>query len=77
MARKATIKVAGTVVDCLPNSVFCVELPNEHRVTAYVAAEAKTTGNPVLRGDKVMVEVSPYDLSTGRICRLPEVTTRS
>ncbi len=67
MARKDAIEVEGTVVELLPNSLFGVELPNGHRVLSHVSEKMHLEVIRILPGDKVMVEVSPYDLSKGRI----------
>ena len=70
MARKDLIEVAGTVMECLPKSMFRVQAPNGHGVLAHVAEGMPLDVIPILPGDKVMLEMSPYDLSKGRItCR--------
>lgn len=61
------ISVDGKVVDALPNAQFTVELENEHRVLAHLAGKMRTNYIRVLPGDRVTVELSPYDLSRGRI----------
>ena len=67
MARKDAIEVEGTVVELLPNTMFRVELPNGHRVLAHISGKMRMHFIRILPGDKVMLEVSPYDLSKGRI----------
>lgn len=67
MARQDAIEVEGEVVELLPNTMFRVGLPNGHKILAHTAENLPTEPNPVLPGDKVMLEVFPYDLSKGRI----------
>jgi translation initiation factor IF-1 len=67
MARKDVIEVAGRVVELLPNTMFRVELPNGHSLLAHVSGKMRLHFIRILPGDKVMVEVSPYDLAKGRI----------
>ena len=67
MARKDAIEVEGTVVELLPNTMFLVALPNGHRVLAHISGKMRLHFIRILPGDKVMLEVSPYDLSKGRI----------
>ena len=69
MARKQkeAIEVEGTVTESLPNATFRVELANEHKVLAYVSGKIRLHFIRVLPGDRVLVELSPYDLSRGRI----------
>src|SRR2546421_12500372 len=67
MARKDAIEVEGTVVELLPNTMFRVALPNGHRVLAHISGKMRLHFIRILPGDKVMLEVSPYDLSKGRI----------
>ena len=67
MPKKETIEVEGKVVEALPNGMFRVELPNGHRVLAHVSGKMRTHFIRVLPGDRVLVELSPYDLSRGRI----------
>ena len=64
-----SIEVEGTVIDVLPNSVYRVELTNGHRLLAHVSGELRMNFTKVLPGDKVLLEISPYDLSRGRIVR--------
>ncbi len=67
MARKDAIEVEGTVVELLPNTMLRVELANSHRVLAHISGKMRLHFIRILPGDKVMLEVSPYDLSKGRI----------
>ncbi|HEV8364905.1 MAG TPA: translation initiation factor IF-1 [Gemmatimonadaceae bacterium] len=61
------IQVTGTIVEPLPNAFFKVNLENGHEVLAYVSGKIRTNYIKILPGDKVAVELSPYDLSRGRI----------
>ncbi|HUI07479.1 MAG TPA: translation initiation factor IF-1 [Verrucomicrobiae bacterium] len=67
MAKEEPIRVEGTVVELLPNTMFRVELPNGHRVLAHISGKMRLHFIRLLPGDKVMIEMSPYDLSKGRI----------
>ena len=67
MAAKDAIKVAGAVVEVLPNQTYRVELANGHRVLAFVTGRARMNFARFAPGDKVSLEMSPYDLSEGRI----------
>ena len=67
MAKDDVIEVEGTVVDAYPNAMFQVELPNGHRVLAHISGKLRMNFIRVLPGDKVTIELSPYDLSRGRI----------
>jgi len=67
LARDDLIEVEGTVVDSLPNAVFDVELENGHRVRAHISGKLRTNFIKILPGDKVKLELSPYDLDKGRI----------
>jgi translation initiation factor IF-1 len=67
MAKEESIQVEGTVVEALPNAMFRVELENKHRVLAHVSGKMRMHFIKILPGDKVTVELSPYDLSRGRI----------
>ncbi|HTD15190.1 MAG TPA: translation initiation factor IF-1 [Chthoniobacterales bacterium] len=67
MARKDVIEVEGRVVELLPNTMFRVELPNGHRLLANISGKMRLHFIRILPGDKVMVEMSPYDLTKGRI----------
>ncbi len=67
MAKKESIEVEGIVVEPLPNGMFRVELANGHKVLAHISGKIRIHYIKVLRGDKVLIELSPYDLSRGRI----------
>ena len=67
MAKKQAIEVEGTVSETLPNAMFRVDLPNSHRVLAHVSGKIRMNFIKILPGDRVLVELSPYDLSRGRI----------
>ena len=67
MPKKEAIEVEGTVVEALPNAMFRVELPNGHEVLAHISGKIRMHYIRVLPGDKVLIELSPYDLSQGRI----------
>ena len=67
MPREDAIKVEGIVVEVLKDTLFRVELPNRHRIVAHLAGKARSKPVRFLPGDKVTVEMSPYDLSKGRI----------
>jgi translation initiation factor IF-1 len=64
---KDKIELQGTVVDCLPGTQFRVELDNGHQVLAYLSGKMRRYYIRVLLGDRVSVELSPYDLTRGRI----------
>jgi len=67
MAKEDVIEVEGTVIEPLPNAMFRVELANGHKVLAHVSGKIRMNFIRILPGDKVMVELSPYDLTRGRI----------
>ncbi len=67
MAKEDSIEVTGTVVETLPNAMFRVELENGHRVLAHISGKMRLHFIKILPGDKVTVELSPYDLNRGRI----------
>jgi len=67
MAKEEPIRVQAVVKEALPNYMFKVELENGHEVLAHVSGRMRMYFLKVLRGDKVVVELSPYDLSRGRI----------
>jgi translation initiation factor IF-1 len=67
MAKEDAIEVEGTVIEPLPNAMFRVELANGHRVLAHISGKMRMHFIRILPGDKVTVELSPYDLSRGRI----------
>lgn len=65
--REEAIEMKGTVVDTLPNTMFRVELENGHTITAHISGKMRKNYIRIYRGDKVMVEMTPYDLTKGRI----------
>ena len=67
MAKEEGISVEGTVVEALPNAMFRVELENGHEVLAHISGKMRKNYIRILTGDKVTVELTPYDLSKGRI----------
>ncbi|MEW6666542.1 MAG: translation initiation factor IF-1 [Thermodesulfobacteriota bacterium] len=67
MAKEENIAVEGTVIETLPNAMFRVELENGHRVLAHISGKMRMHFIKILPGDKVSVELSPYDLKRGRI----------
>ena len=67
MPREEAIRVAGTVVEVLPNNLFRVELANGHRFVAHTSGKVRMNFIRLVSGDKVTVEMSPYDLSKGLI----------
>lgn len=67
MPKKDVIEVEGTVIEPLPNAMFRVELANGHQVLAHASGKMRLHFIRILRGDKVLVELSPYDLTRGRI----------
>ncbi|MEE8185166.1 MAG: translation initiation factor IF-1 [Thermodesulfobacteriota bacterium] len=67
MVKEDVIKVEGTVKETLPNAMFRVELENGHKVLAHVSGKMRMHFIKILPGDKVTIELSPYDLTRGRI----------
>ncbi len=67
MPKEEAIEVEGTVIEPLPNAMFRVELDNGHRVLAHISGKMRMHYIKILPGDRVTVELSPYDLSRGRI----------
>jgi translation initiation factor IF-1 len=67
MPKQEKIEVEGTVLEALPNAMFRVELANKHIVLAHISGKIRMHYIRVLPGDKVLIELSPYDLSRGRI----------
>ena len=67
MAKEKNIEVDGKILETLPNAMFRVELENEHQVLAHVSGKMRMHYIKLLPGDKVKIEMSPYDLSKGRI----------
>ena len=67
MAGKDTIEMQGKVIEVLPNTVFRVQLENDHVITAHISGKMRKNYIRIMNGDNVTVELSPYDLSKGRI----------
>ena len=67
MAKEEAVQVEGTVVEPLPNAMFRVELENGHRILAHISGKMRMHFIKILPGDKVTVELSPYDLTRGRV----------
>ena len=67
MSKSDMIEVSGTIVEKLPNATFQVELENGHRILAHISGKLRMNFIKILPGDKVTVEMSPYDLTRGRI----------
>ena len=67
MSKDDVIEVEGTVVETLPNTTFKVELKNGHQILAHISGKLRMNYIKILPGDKVKVELSPYDLNRGRI----------
>ncbi|HEU65902.1 MAG TPA: translation initiation factor IF-1 [Chloroflexi bacterium] len=67
MVKKERIEVEGKVVTVLPNTMFRVELANGHQVLAHISGKMRKHYIKILPGDRVLVELSPYDLSRGRV----------
>ena len=67
MAKEDHIEFEGTVIDTMPNTTFRVELENGHVVTAHISGKMRKNYISILTGDKVTVQLTPYDLSKGRI----------
>jgi len=67
MAKEEHIEMEGTVIDTMPNTTFKVELENGHVVTAHISGKMRKNYIRILTGDKVTVQLTPYDLSKGRI----------
>ena len=67
MAKDVVIELEGTVVEALPNAMFQVELPNGHKILAHISGKLRMNFIRIRPGDKVTVQMSPYDLTRGRI----------
>ena len=67
MAKEDVIEIEGTILETLPNAMFRVELENGHEILAHVSGKIRMNYIRILPGDKVTVEMSPYDLTNGRI----------
>jgi len=67
LAKEENLKMAGVVNEVLPNAMFRVLLENQHEIVAYVGGKMRKHGIKIICGDKVEVEMSPYDLNRGRV----------
>ena len=67
MAKEDLLEIEGTVLEALPNAMFQVELENGHKILAHISGKLRMHYIRILPGDKVTVEISPYDLTKGRI----------
>lgn len=67
MAKEDSIEMEGTVIDTLPNTMFRVKLENGHEITAHISGKMRKNYIRILTGDQVTVQLTPYDLSKGRI----------
>ncbi|MBI2092547.1 MAG: translation initiation factor IF-1 [Deltaproteobacteria bacterium] len=67
MAKEEAIVVEGKVLETLPNAMFRVELPNGHKILAHISGKMRMHFIKILPGDKVTIELSPYDLTRGRV----------
>ena len=67
MSKKDVIEVEGTVIEAMPNTIFKVKLANGHEITAHISGKLRMNYIRILPRDKVLVELSPYDLTKGRI----------
>ncbi|MCK4941320.1 translation initiation factor IF-1 [candidate division WOR-3 bacterium] len=67
MARKDLIQTEGTIIETLPNAMFRIKLDNGHKVLAHVSGKMRMSYIKILPGDRVLLELTPYDLSRGRI----------
>ncbi len=67
MSKEDVIETEGKVIECLPNTTFKVQLSNGHIVTAYISGKLRVNYIRIMEGDSVKLEISPYDLTRGRI----------
>jgi translation initiation factor IF-1 len=67
VAKEDTVEVTGVVLESLPNAMFRVELENRHQVLAHISGKMRKNFIRILTGDRVLIELSPYDLTRGRI----------
>ena len=67
MSKDDVIEMEGKVIEALPNAIFQVELPNGHRIMAHISGKMRMNFIRIYPGDKVTIELSPYDLTRGRI----------
>ena len=72
MSKQDVIELEGTVLEAMPNTMFLVELENGHKVTAHISGKLRMNFIRILPGDKVTLELSPYDLTKGRITWRPK-----
>ena len=76
MSKEDVIEVEGTVVEAMPNAMFKVELANGHQLLAHISGKLRMNFIRILPGDKVTLEMSPYDLNKGRITWRSKYATR-
>lgn len=69
MAKQTAIEMEGVIIEALSNAMFKVELTNGHEIIAHISGKMRMNYIKILPGDKVKIEMSPYDLTKGRICR--------
>lgn len=67
MAKEDVIELEGTVIESLPNAMFTVEIPGGHRILAHISGKLRLNFIKILPGDRVTIQMSPYDLTRGRI----------
>ncbi|MDP4108954.1 MAG: translation initiation factor IF-1 [Bacillota bacterium] len=67
MSKEDVIELEGTVIESLPNAMFQVELPNGHKILAHISGKLRMNFIRILPGDRVTIQMSPYDLTRGRI----------
>ena len=67
MSRSDVIEMEGKIIEALPNAMFQVELPNGHQILAHISGKMRMNFIRIYPGDKVTIEISPYDLTRGRI----------
>jgi translation initiation factor IF-1 len=67
MSKQDVIELEGTVTEAMPNTIFKVKLENNHEITAHISGKLRMNYIRILPGDRVIVELSPYDLTKGRI----------
>ena len=67
MSKQDMIEIEGTVTEALPNATFLVELENGHQITAFISGKLRMNYIRILPGDKVTIQMSPYDVTRGRI----------
>lgn len=67
MAKEDVIELEGTVIEALPNAMFSVEIPGGHKILAHISGKLRMNFIKILPGDRVTIQMSPYDLTRGRI----------